>query len=40
MMRLVLALVFIIIGLWLGFSVIPEMVANMLLDNISPSSKP
>jgi uncharacterized protein YacL len=30
MRRLVVALVFIAIGLWLGFSVIPEMVANML----------
>jgi hypothetical protein len=39
MMRLVIALVFIATGLLLGFSVVPEMVANMLLDNISPSSK-
>jgi hypothetical protein len=30
MRRFVVALVFIAIGLWLGFSVIPEMVANML----------
>ena len=30
MMRFVVALVFIAIALWLGFSVIPDMVANML----------
>jgi len=30
LIRLVIALVFIAIGVWLGFSVIPEMVANML----------
>jgi uncharacterized protein YacL len=40
MMRLVLALVFIIIGLLLGFSVVPEMVANMLLDTLGPSGNP
>jgi hypothetical protein len=30
MMRFVVALVFIAIAIWLGFSVIPDMVANML----------
>jgi uncharacterized protein YacL len=33
MRRLIVALVFIAIAVWLGFSVIPEMVANMLVNN-------
>jgi uncharacterized protein YacL len=36
MRRLIVALVFIAIGLWLGFSVFPEMVANMLVGNVRP----
>jgi hypothetical protein len=31
MRRLIVALVFIAIGVWLGFSLVPEVVANTLL---------
>jgi uncharacterized protein YacL len=36
MRRLIVALVFIAIGLWLGFSVFPDLIANMLVDNARP----
>jgi hypothetical protein len=33
MMRFVVALVFIAIAIWLGLSVLPDMIANMLMNN-------
>jgi uncharacterized protein YacL len=40
MVRFVVALMFIVIGVWLGFSVFPDEIANMLSNDISALTKP